>query len=115
MSEEIIECYRDIDELLVIGGPIWGKNKNLQFMESHGIETPEAFWKFIIRGKPGSESVNAWIVPNNESATYKKLDEYLVAPAEIEKITGETLPVPEYLRNEKPRVSWLIPQGCNKS
>ena len=26
LTEEIIECYRDIDELLVIGGVIWGNN-----------------------------------------------------------------------------------------
>ena len=25
LTEEIIECYRDIDELLVIGGVIWGE------------------------------------------------------------------------------------------
>ncbi|MBK8815669.1 MAG: DNA/RNA non-specific endonuclease [Methylococcaceae bacterium] len=26
LTEEIVECYRDIDELLVIGGVIWGNN-----------------------------------------------------------------------------------------
>jgi len=38
-TEEIIECYRDIDELLVIGGVIWGNNPADDFfIESHGVK-----------------------------------------------------------------------------
>lgn len=115
LTEEIIECYRDIDELLVIGGVIWGNNPaDDYFIKSHGVATPDAFWKVIIRGKSGDERVMSWIVPNSTEATKKNLDQYLVAPAEIEKITGEKLPIPEYLRHEKPKASWLIPKGCNK-
>lgn len=48
---EIAECYRDIDELLVIGGAIWGNNPDDDyFVASHGVKTPDAFWKVIIRG-----------------------------------------------------------------
>lgn len=116
LTEEIIECYRDIDELLVIGGVIWGNNSDDDyFIKSHGVATPDSFWKVIIRGKSGDERVMSWIVPNSTEATKKNLDQYLVAPAEIEKITGEKLPIPEYLRHEKPKASWLIPKGCNKS
>lgn len=44
-TEEIIECYRDIDELLVIGGVIWGNNPaDDYFVESHGVKTPDAYW-----------------------------------------------------------------------
>jgi endonuclease G len=33
-TEEIVECYRDIDELLIIGGVIWGNNpKDDYFVE----------------------------------------------------------------------------------
>ncbi len=114
-TEEIVECYRDIDELLVIGGVIWGNNASDDyFVASHGVKTPDAFWKFIIRGKTGSERVIAWIVPNSSAATRKMLDSYLVTPAEIERLTGEKLPVPEYLRNEKPSSSWVLPIGCEK-
>jgi endonuclease G len=28
LTEEIVECYRDIDELLIIGGVVWGENTN---------------------------------------------------------------------------------------
>lgn len=51
LTEEIVECYRDIDELLVIGGVIWGNNPDDDyFVKSHGIRTPDAFWKVVIRG-----------------------------------------------------------------
>src|SRR5690606_35231289 len=40
LTEEIVECYRDIDELLVIGGVIWGNNeKDDFFVQSHGVKT----------------------------------------------------------------------------
>lgn len=43
-TEEIVECYRDIDELLVIGGVIWGNNPaDDYFVESHGVKTPDVF------------------------------------------------------------------------
>lgn len=111
LTEEITECYRDIDELLVFGGPIWtGDKSNDFFMDSHGIETPEAFWKVIIR----NDRVIAWIIPNEPQATRKKLDSYLVSIKEIESATGLEIPVDEYLKTDVPSQSWYIPRGCNK-
>lgn len=113
LTEEIIECYRDIDELLVLGGVIWGNNSaNDYFVTSHGVRTPDAFWKVIIRGK---DTVIAWIVPNTSDATRTKLDNYLVSVAEIEKITGEKIPVTGDARTKKLKNSWLVPAGCNKN
>ena len=89
-TEEIIECYRDIDELLVMGGVIWGNNpEDDYFIQSHGIKTPDAFWKVIIRGTGQDERVIAWIVPNTQEATRKRLDQYLVSVDDLERITGE--------------------------
>lgn len=115
LTEEIIECYRDIDELLVMGGVIWGSNPNDDyFLDSHGVETPDAFWKVVIRGTGQDERVIAWIVPNTTEATRKNLDKYLVAVDELEHLTGEKIPVAEYAKHEKPSSSWLVPHGCNK-
>lgn len=114
-TEEIIECYRDIDELLVVGGVIWGNNPaDDYFVKSHGIKTPDAFWKVIIRGKGQDERAIAWIVPNSQDAKRANLDKYLVTVDEIEKLTGEKIPVADYAKHEKPAASWLIPRGCNK-
>jgi len=115
LTEEIIECYREIDELLIIGGVIWGDNsEDDYFVKSHGVRTPDAFWKVIIRGTGSNERVIAWIVPNSQLAKRKQLDKYLVTIDEIESITDEKIPVVDYAKHDKPRSSWMIPRGCNK-
>ncbi len=115
LTEEIIECYRDIDELLVIGGVIWGNNPADDFfVQSHGVKTPDAFWKVVIRGTGQDERAIAWIVPNTEDAKRANLDGYLVSVDEIEQVTGEKIPVADYAKHDKPSQSWMIPHGCNK-
>jgi endonuclease G, mitochondrial len=102
--------------LLVIGGVIWGDNPNDDyFVASHGVKTPDAFWKVVVRGTGQSKKAIAWIVPNTAEATRKNLDKYLVTVDEIERMTGEKIPVADYAKHDKPSESWLIPHGCNKS
>nr|WP_305910381.1 DNA/RNA non-specific endonuclease [Methylomarinum sp. Ch1-1]MDP4523138.1 DNA/RNA non-specific endonuclease [Methylomarinum sp. Ch1-1] len=115
MTEEIVECYRDIDELLVIGGVIWGDNPaDDYFIQSHGVRTPAAFWKVIVRGGGQNERAIAWIMPNSQEAKRGQLDRYLVSVDEIERATGETIPVADYAKHDRPSRSWMIPRGCNK-
>ena len=115
LTEEIIECYRDIDELSVIGGVIWGENPaDDYFVKSHGVKTPDAFWKVVIRGTGQDEQAIAWVVPNSKDATQKHLDNYLVTLGELEIITGEKIPVANYVKNDKPSVSWIIPAECKR-
>ena len=113
-TEEIIECYRDIDELLVVGGALWGRDSNDYFVHTHGVKTPDAFWKVVIRGTGQDERAIAWIVPNSQDATKDNLDRYLVSVADIEHLTGEKLPVADYVKHEKPASSWIIPRDCKK-
>ncbi len=116
LTEEIIECYRDIDKLLVIGGVIWGNNPDDDyFTQSHGIKTPDAFWKVIIRGTGQDEQVIAWVLPNSSAATKKRLDQYLVSIDDLEDETDEKIPVADYEKHDKPSSSWLIPYGCDRS
>jgi endonuclease G len=112
LTEEIVECYRDIDELLVLGGVIWGNNPaDDYFIQSHGVKTPDAFWKVIVRG---DGRAIAWIVPNTKDAVEAKLDSYLVTVEEIERLTGEKLPVMGDARMMKPKGSWVVPIECEK-
>ncbi len=114
-TEEIVECYRDVDELLVIGGVIWGNNQeDDHFVESHGVRTPDAFWKVIIRGKGQDQRAIAWVIPNSKDAKRRKLDGYLVSITELERVTNENIPVADYAKHDKPYQSWLIPRGCEK-
>ncbi|MFQ5589517.1 MAG: DNA/RNA non-specific endonuclease [Nitrospiria bacterium] len=74
----ITECYRDITPLKIWGGVIWGKNaENDFFTLTHGIKTPDFFWKLIYR-KDKKEYV-AWLFPNHWSATAAKIDRFLVS------------------------------------
>ncbi len=115
LTEEIIECYRDIDELLIIGGVIWGNNPADDFfIKSHGIKTPDAFWKVIIRGTGQNEQAIAWVVPNSSKASRKELDLYLISIDDLEDETGEKIPVSDYAKHDKPDSSWLFPYGCDR-
>jgi endonuclease G, mitochondrial len=115
LTEEIIECYRDIDELLIIGGVIWGNNPDDDyFIHSHGIKTPDAFWKVIIRGSGQNEQAIAWVVPNSSEATKNRLDNYLVRIDDLEYKIGEKIPVSDYAKHDTPAASWLIPIGCDR-
>jgi endonuclease G, mitochondrial len=115
LTEEIVECYRDIDELLVIGGVIWGNNPADDFfVQSHGIQTPDAFWKVVVRGTGQDERAIAWVVPNSPEAAKRNLDSYLVSVDALERLTGENIPVADYAKLDKPKRSWMIPRGCDK-
>ncbi|MBB1488167.1 DNA/RNA non-specific endonuclease [Oceanospirillum sediminis] len=115
-TEEIIECHRDQEELLVIGGVVWGNDSSDDhFLHSHGIRTPDAMWKLILKGTPGNEQIISWIVPNKEDARRKKLDDYLVSIKEIEQLTGEKIrEIPDNLKNYTASKSWSLPKNCNK-
>lgn len=111
-TEEIIECHRDRYELLVVGGVIWGNDRsNDHFVRSHGVATPDAYWKVVIKWN----GVIAWIVPNTQQATKKRLDKYLVSIAELEKRARASIPVPADLKHSRPARSWGIPKGCDFS
>lgn len=113
LTEKITECYSNIDKLSVMGGVIWGDNPaDDYFVQSHGIKTPDAFWKVVILGSGKDERAIAWVVPNSKDATEKHLDSYLVSLGELEIITGEKIPVANFTKHDKPSASWDIPSGC---
>jgi endonuclease G len=109
-TEEIAECYRDIEPVTVIGGPIWGDHPRNDFVDSHGVATPRAFWKVLTR----EDRAIAWLIPNTAEATREQLDNYLVSIAALEARTGEKIPVEHWLKEETPEVSWIIPVGCDR-
>jgi endonuclease G len=84
------------------------------FLQSHGIKTPDAYWKVIVRGTGADERAIAWIVPNTQDATGKRLDQYLVSVEDIEKVTGEKIPVADYAKHDKLNAYWQIPVGYNE-
>ncbi|MBK8815668.1 MAG: DNA/RNA non-specific endonuclease [Methylococcaceae bacterium] len=84
------------------------------FIHSHGIKTPDAFWKVIVRGSGQDEHVIAWVVPNSSEATKNRLDDYLVSIVDLETEIHEKIPVANYAKHDTPAASWLIPIGCDR-
>jgi endonuclease G len=65
---------------------IWGNNPaDDYFVKSHGVKTPDAYWKVVIRGRGQNEQAIAWIVPNSQEAVRKNVNQYLVTVHDIEK------------------------------
>jgi len=113
-AEEIFECWRDIVNLRSIVGIIMGNNAtNDHFVESHGVRTPDWYYR-IIEKETGE--VISWIFPNDFSATNDMLDSYLTSISEIELRSGMVFT--DFTIQQKvahSAASWPIPYGCDKS
>ena len=57
----------------------------------------------------------AWIIPNSADAKKNRLDDYIVTIQALELVTGESIPVDEYLKHVKSEYSWMIHRGCNEN
>lgn len=68
----------------------------------------------IIRGTGADEQAIAWIVPNSQDATAKRLDQYLVSVDDIENAIGEKIPLADYAKHDKLNVCWQLPVGCDE-
>lgn len=115
-AENVAECYRDIAPVQVYGGVVYSDESNDWFFVSHGIRTPEYFWKVIVTTDPatGAAKAIAWYIPNVEGLT--SLDPYLVSITELERLVGSSLvgiTAPASVKAMKPGTSWPLPAGCN--
>lgn len=112
-TEYITECYRDISDITVYGGVVWGDDtSNDHFVRSHGVITPDAFYKILVRHD--NNDAIAWVVPNDFIAKKDKLDDYIVSVASVEKIAGIEFPISTSGKNSVARKSWSIPRGCGR-
>lgn len=112
-TEKLIECYRDKEELLVLGGAIWdGKKK--KFFADHGVVAPSHFWKVIIKGVGAAESYQAWLLPNTGDAKEAQVSSYQIKMSDLEKVIKESLPYKESKKSLE--VSpWPMPKNCDLS
>lgn len=115
-AENVAECYRDIAPVQVYGGVVYSDPSNDWFLASHGIRTPEFFWKAILTTDPatGQAKAIAWYVPNVDGLS--GLDDYLVSITELERRVGTALvgiTAPAAVKAMKPATSWPLPTGCN--
>ena len=115
--ENVAECYRDVAPVRVIGGLVYNDPSNDYFVASHGVRTPDIFWKLIITSDPATGSMRAiaWLIPNN--VVLNALDHYLVSVTELEQAVGadrvSAPALPADLRNTRAASTWARPAGCN--
>ncbi|QTK46672.1 DNA/RNA non-specific endonuclease [Xanthomonas euvesicatoria] len=116
-AEEVAECYRDIASVQVYGGVIYSDTTNDYFLTSHGIRTPDFFWKTIITANPnGGSRAISWLIPN--SATLGSLDSYIVSINELEDTFGAStigITAPANVKAMLPATTWPQPSGCDLS
>lgn len=115
-AENVAECYRDIAPVQVYGGVVYTDPSNDFFLASHGIRTPEYFWKAVITTDPatGAAKAIAWYFPNVTGLT--SADPYLVSIAELEQRVGAAevgITASAEVKAMKPAVTWPLPAGCN--
>lgn len=115
--ENVAECYRDLAPVRVIGGLVYNDPSNDYFVASHGVRTPDVFWKLVITSDPATGSLRAiaWLIPNN--VVLNALDHYLVSVTELEQAVGadrvSAPALPADLRNTRAASTWVRPAGCN--
>lgn len=98
-TEVYVECRRNEFDLTVLGGVYRGTMPaDGDFLVSHGVTAPEAFWKIAYWGN----QLIAWWVPNSEEAVASRIDDYITTVKEIENRVGYSIDVPDYLKEMKP-------------
>jgi endonuclease G len=113
-TEQITTCVREQRSITVYGGVIFNDPSNDIFLKSHGVKTPDLWWKVLeTTDTKGNSKVISWLFPNSEDLG--PLDQYLVSVKDIESQLNDGLgliPVSEKLKSFKASVSWGTRQGC---
>jgi len=114
-TEELSECYRDLAPVQVYGGVVHGNTENDFFLESHGIRTPDAFWKTVLTTDAhGQTRAISWYIPNQP--TLQPLDRYIHSIAELEVLLGADtigIEVSDAIKAQKPARTWPRPRDCD--
>ncbi|SEK25854.1 endonuclease G [Roseateles sp. YR242] len=117
-AENVAECYRDLATVYVYGGLVYNDASNDFFLSSHGIRTPDYFWKTIITTDTttGATKAISWYIPN--SANLGTLDSYIVSISQLESLVGASnvgITATSTVKAMKPSTTWATPSGCDLS
>ncbi|MGD8116871.1 DNA/RNA non-specific endonuclease [Vibrio sp. TRT 29B02] len=111
-TEVYVECRRDASPVTVYGGVYSGTMpQDGNFLVSHGVTAPEAFWKVALT----QNQIISWWIPNSPEATDTKIDDYIVSVADIEMKAGVSIPISGYLKETKALKTNALTEGCNRS
>ena len=115
-AENVAECYRDLATVHVYGGVVYNDTSNDFFTSSHGIRTPDYFWKTLITTdtSTGATKAISWYIPNRNSLG--KLDSYIVSIDDLEAFIGAGgvgIFATPAVKTMKPATTWPLPANCN--
>ena len=69
-TENITECYRDLAPVQVVGGVIFSDTSNDFFVSSHGVKSPDYFWKTLVTTNSTNQvETISWLFPNQNGLT----------------------------------------------
>jgi len=113
-TENITECYRDLAPIQVIGGVIYSDASNDFFLLTHGIKTPDYFWKTLITTNSSNKiETISWLFPNQSALA--DLNSYIVSIEELERRVGADLiglDLGSAIKMQKAATSWELPKNC---
>ena len=113
-TENITECYRDIAPIQVIGGVIYSDASNDFFLASHGIKSPDFFWKTLISTDSKNQIATiSWLFPNQYALA--NLNSHIVSIEELERRFGSDLvglDLESAIKMQKASKSWELPKNC---
>ena len=113
-TENITECYRDLAPIQVIGGVIYSDASNDFFVSSHGIKSPDFFWKTLITTNSTNQiETISWLFPNQYALA--NLNSYIVSIEELERRFGSDLvglDLASAIKLQKAPKSWELPKNC---
>lgn len=113
-TENITECYRDIAPIQVVGGVIYSDSSNDFFLSSHGIKTPDYFWKTLITTNSSNQTeIISWLFPNQSELA--NLNSYIVSIEELERMFESDLvglDLAAEIKMQKAAKSWELPKNC---
>ena len=113
-TENITECYRDLAPVQVIGGVIYADTSNDFFIASHGIKSPDYFWKTLVTTNSNNQiETISWLLPNQNGLS--NLNSFIVSIAELESRLGSELvgiDLDTGIKQRKAATSWELPKNC---
>jgi endonuclease G len=113
-TENITECYRDLAPIQVIGGVIYSDASNDFFLASHGIKTPDFFWKTLITTNSSNQAETiSWLFPNQNGLA--NLNSFIVSIDDLERRVGSdliSLDLASAIKLQKASKSWELPKNC---
>ncbi|KAG9409660.1 hypothetical protein AC1031_019922 [Aphanomyces cochlioides] len=116
-TESIEACYRELNPLTTYGGLVYTDPSNDYFVSTHGIKTPDFWWKVIVTqdASTGEDMIISWYIPNQDNLD--ALESYLVSVNDIEAQLVDGLgpiPVASSLKSFQATENCALPDGCNR-